>query len=111
MRLRCHHSPGFPAWADDSFSIFQNVWGEQWIAAWRGADVVISGGDIDWTEIVIGDADLVKWHLSKGADVPPVLMRTIFNDEERLWLQAVLSMAGNVASMRVQNTVDAEGKA
>lgn len=101
IQLKCNHKGGFPAWANDSFSVFQNVWGEQWIAAWRGKDIVISGGDIDWSEIVVSIVDLLAWHTEKKDKLlPPPLMHTTFNDEELHWILAVLHMAGRVLEMK-----------
>jgi hypothetical protein len=101
IKIECNHKQGFPAWADSAFSLFQNRFGEQWLAAWRGDDLVISGGDIDWGEIVVPHADLFnKDPLPLKRDLPFSLKRLNLSDDELYWVVSVLKVAHSAAEAK-----------
>lgn len=99
--IECNHEGGFPLWAHEAFSLFTNKFGEQWIAAWRGADLVVSGGDIDWGEIIVTNAVLRRY--KKNSALPAVLAQKIFNDEETHWVLGVLLVGSALADAKKGN--------
>ena len=96
--IECNHESGFPEWGNEAFSIFTNRHGEQWLAAWRGTDLVISSGDIDWADIVIPDSYLQ--HYPKR--MPAALISVVFNDEEKQWLRSVLLVGAALAEAKTE---------
>lgn len=109
IKVKCNHESAPDI--EGVFSVFQNEHGEQWVAAWRGDELVIAGGDMDWKEVVVTDESLKShptgWKLHRDSSgstgqhvVPPGIARVVFTPEEFLWVLSVLRVALTIASHR-----------
>ncbi|MGX6443620.1 hypothetical protein ACWM35_10440 [Neobacillus sp. K501] len=50
-----------PKWSSEATHYFENEHGEQWIAKSDGEQIVISGLDIDWKEIVLNYSQVLEF--------------------------------------------------
>jgi hypothetical protein len=82
-------------------SYFENSFGEQWIACVERDRFRLTGGDIGWKTIEVAHPDYAalaeeQEEQRKGGVVARTFHDHIFNVEEALWLQAVLTAAGRI---------------
>jgi hypothetical protein len=101
-----------PKWSNEATHYFENWLGEQWIAKIDEDKIVIAGLDIGWKEIIISfekakeyleiqhegmfaiskrDCEIFLDKIEKARDNDNPLYKWIFNEEERLWLKAILT--------------------